>query len=632
MVRMQIAAAAMLGQSAYSNAASLSPRDASSNLIPAEPQAPMIMAPLVIPRHGNTKRDRRAALEPQAQESLYWASQDGTVAELTISMPGSGESIVNLEHIDDMVTGVECLRNGTGQMRIHFAEAADLDDAEDVWQWVNQEPGNHFMLVVGAGACGWNEDRRVVYDVSGLVYNDESETVVLDVAETTWKEIAHTFSLNLGKLGGDVQRRAMGRRRGFFDKVGDAIKGATDKVVHGAKNAVDKVADTASDIVDKVGDVAGNVVDKATDAAEEAVDTVEDVAGDVVDTVTDAADKAVDTVSDVVDKVGDATDEAIDTVVDVSKGAAEVVAGATDEALEAVKGVINPDATADFSIPFNSDFKSKALTFSLNGVDVSATCKECFTKGSFDIRGSFQVNQFKTEEAWIEISTKGITAKAALGLTLKGEITGKLVEQSVPIFQASLAGISIPGVLTIGPTIGVELGAQVSEVKGSVGVTLGGTASIPSSVTRLDFLSEDKTTGTGWEPEFDAEPIEVDASVEAKATAFLRASVNLEISAVETGFSAELSANVPALTASLKAISASTCTVCGDHQAGIQAGLTLGTSLGISLKKKFLGDSQALWTLPLIDAKLPELAGACLGIGPSGEQCLAKRFADELVY
>jgi hypothetical protein len=53
----------------------------------------------------------------------------------------------------------------------------------------------------------------------------------------------------------------------------------------------------------------------------------------------------------------------------------------------------------------------------------------------------------------------------------------------------------------------------------------------------LDFLSEDKTTATGWEPTFDAAPFKADASVEAKATAFLKAAVGLEISAVGMSFS-----------------------------------------------------------------------------------------------
>jgi len=83
----------------------------------------------------------------------------------------------------------------------------------------------------------------------------------------------------------------------------------------------------------------------------------------------------------------------------------------------------------------------------------------------------------------------------------------------------------------------------------------------------------------------------------------------------ETGFAAEMSAKLPSLSATLKAIqctvfvpliplkatannaSATTCTACGDHQNGIQGSLTLGTSIGVSLKKKVFGDEEPLWSL-----------------------------------
>ncbi|KEZ39992.1 hypothetical protein SAPIO_CDS8972 [Scedosporium apiospermum] len=656
MVRIQTIAGLLIGQSTfYVSAASIQPLalwqadSSATNLISSrnlqgtddvsitvEPAAPMIMTPLRINRGGNTKRDRREALAPQAEESLYWSAQDGTVAELTLSMPGENENIVNLERIDDMVRNIECLRNGTGQVKIQFAEEADFDDAEDIWQWVNQEPGNHFTLLVGAGACGWNENQRVLYTVTGLVYNDESETVILEAETTTWKDSVHTFSLNIGKPavvnGAPVQRRTMAGvrgRRGFFDKVRDALKGATDKVVDTASDIVGAVGDATDKAVDTASGVADKVVDTVTDAAGKAKDAASDAASTVGEGAGQAADKAVDTATDIVNNVGDATDKAVDKVVDVVGDATDTVADTTGSVVDVIGDLIDPDHSADFSIPFDSDFTGKSLTFSVDGVDVTASCTECTTTGSFNIRGSFRVNQFLTEEAWIELSTGGVTAKAVLGLTLKGALTGKLAEKSVPIVKFSPAGVSIPGVLTIGPTISVNLGAEISEVRGSVGVTLGGTATIPASSSRLDFLSEDKTTATGWEPTFDVAPFKADASVEAKATAFLKAAVGLEISAVETGFSAELSANLPALTASLKAVTSATCTVCGDHQSGIQGSLTLGTSVGVSLKKKVLGDEEPLWSLSFADAKLADLAAFCLGIGPSGDQCLAKRFAEE---
>lgn len=107
-----------------------------------------------------------------------------------------------------------------------------------------------------------------------------------------------------------------------------------------------------------------------------------------------------------------------------------------------------------------------------------------------------------------------------------------------------------------------------------------------------------------------------------------------------------MTANIPALTATLKGISCSStpffrfghhddssanylfitalsCTACGNFQNGIQGSLTLGTSIGVSLKRKIAGSEKALWSLTFADSSLPELAGFCQGIGPQGDQCTA---------
>ncbi|KAK3339922.1 hypothetical protein B0T25DRAFT_365295 [Lasiosphaeria hispida] len=508
---------------------------------------PIIMTPVPNPRHGNTKRDRRAALSLKDAETFVWSATDGTVAEFTMETPGKNENIVNLELIDDMVTGVQCPGSDTGggELKITFAEEADYDDAEDIWKWVNKDVDNRFLLVVGAGACGANTD-RALYTVSDLIYNDEAETAVLDVQKTTWKEAAHTYDLTVGKAPAPT-RRGLGRprsRRGILDDIGDAF----------------------NDAVDAVGDAVDTVVDGVTDAA--------------------------------------------DTVID----------GATD----AVESVASSELSPDLVIPFTSDFSGKSLTFAEDKLTINAACLVCTTTGSFDIRGRFRMELFSMKEAWVEASTEGIVARASIGLTVKTALTAKLVEKSVDIFKFSPAGISIPGLLTIGPTVGVRLGAEIQEITGGIAAVFGGNATIPPSKSRLDFLSEEKTTSTGWKPTFQGDPFRADQFIEMSAAVFLRAAIGLEISAVESGFAAELTADIPQLRASLRAINSLTCTACGDSENGLQGSLTLGTVMAVSLNKKLLGSSSPLWSLTLADAKTPQIAGFCKKFGLQGAECLAK--------
>ncbi|KXX77789.1 hypothetical protein MMYC01_204090 [Madurella mycetomatis] len=528
------------------------------------PSDPIILQPLRIPRSGNSKRDRRAALELKTAETLYWGGQDGTVAKLTIETLDGTENIVNLEMIDDMVRQVSC-PSTEGEFKITFAEEADFDDAEDIWQWVNQEADNHFLLLVGAGTCGWNTE-RLVYNVTDLIYNDEAETAILEAKRTTWKLAAHTFDLTVGSaaLPPSVAGKAHRRHPGIFDKVGDFFE-----------DAGDKIADTAGDVADTVSSGVGNVVD----------------------TITGGAADAVDKVTDIVDNI--------------------------DPAVSA-----NPS----FTIPLDANLTSKSLSFTLPGTSpsggdttVSATCLDCSTTGSLTLQAHFSARLFELTDAAVEVTLpdNGLAATALLGLTLRGDLV-QPVSRSIPVFEFSPAGVSIPGVLTIGPTVGVSLGMELGGVRGSVTATLGARATVEGgSKARLDFLDENGTGKEGWGVDFEGEEFKVEAAIDARAGVFLRGTVGVEVSVLESGFAAELNANAPTLSATLKAATSTDCTVCGSFQNGVQGSLNLGTSIGVALTKKVAGTETPLWSLNFAEVNTPAIAQFCQGFGPQGDECLA---------
>jgi len=282
------------------------------------------------------------------------------------------------------------------------------------------------------------------------------------------------------------RKRAGRRRRGLFDDIKSGFDNVVDGVKGGIKDGVDTVKDGVSDVVDDVKDGVSDVVDDAKDSVSGVVDDVKDGVSDVVDGVKDG-------ISD----IGD------------------ILSG-----------------SPDFTIPFDNDFNAKSLTFSSNGLSVTALCKTCTSSGSFAIKGRFKATLLKMEEAWVEVSTEGIEAKAVMGLTLKGDLAGPLASKAIPIFKFSPAGVAIPGLLTIGPTVGVSLGAEIGAVSGGLALGFGGTATIPASSSRWDFLDENGMSSSGWEATFEAEPFTADVFVQTSASVFLRAAVGLEISAV----------------------------------------------------------------------------------------------------
>lgn len=432
---------------------------------------PIILQPLRVARQGNSKRDRRSALELKGEQTLYWGGEDGTVAKLLIETPSETENLVNLELIDDMVRQVTCPPTGSGTLKLQFFEAADFNDAQDIWQWVNQAADNRFLLLVGAGACGWNTE-RIPYNVTGLVYNDEVETAVLQVQRTTWKQAVHTFDLAMGYAAVPASTAAAPTaRRRHHPSILDAI--------------TDKIEDVADQAADKASDIANAIPTGTTKAASAAISNL-----------------------------------------------APTNNNNNNNRLSAAALSLSPA----FTIPLTTNLTSReSISFPLPdpaALTFSATCLACHTSGSLTVQAHFSARWFELTAASIEVSLpENLTATAVLGLSLKGDIV-EPVTQSVPLFELAPGGVAIPGIITLGPTVGVSLGMEVGGVKGAVGVTLGGTAVVEGgSVAKLDFLNRDDTAGAeGWGVEFQKEEFKADVSVETRAAVFLRAAVGVEVS------------------------------------------------------------------------------------------------------
>ncbi|KAK4110866.1 hypothetical protein N656DRAFT_799594 [Canariomyces notabilis] len=500
---------------------------------------PVVLRPLRMHSKSNAKRALlKDVLKLKSKETLYWSSTHGTVAKLDWEAPGDAENIVNLEDIDDMVRQVACPSKSEDPLKVTFAEEADYNDAEDIWKWVNQKEENQFFLLVGAGKCGWNTD-RIVYKVTGLVYNDEAETAYLHATQIPWSQAAHTYDLTLGNTKiPHSQQIHRARAPGFWDDVGDFFENVGDKIEEG------------------------------------------------------------------IEHIGDKIEEAIGQF----------------------------DTSPSLSIPLGSNLTGKALSFSVPGaapgggdISLAASCITCTTSGSIWVQAHFAAKKFQMTDAALEISLPDpIVADVVLGVTLSAALTQPLT-RTIPVFAPPLGGVKIPGVISLGPQVTLSLGAEIGAVRGSVGVTMGGRASInKDSKARLDFLDEKRTGKTGWDVNFDNEQFKVDTSVEVGAAGFVRGAIGVEVSVFESGFLAEVSADAPKLSATLKATASTNCTVCGQYMTGVTGSLNFGTTVGVGLKKKVAGAEQPLWGVNFVEAKMPAIASFCQGFGPKGQDCKAK--------
>jgi len=430
----------------------------------------------------SSKAGDKKGFELRDAQSMFWGGDSGTTAEFSIKVDGEKEAFVDMEYFDDLVESVDCPKEG-GKLTIRFKEQADFDSATEVWEWVNKEADNEFILMAGDGDCTWNDD-RVIYRVKDLEYSDDENTAVLNTERTNWKEAIHSFDLKIGK-------------------------------------------------------------DAARDQA------------------------------------------------------------------------IRRDISPGFNVPMDFDLTGKGVSFNMNGVDYIGFCSNCTATGSFDIEAHFSLGFFELDEAKVTLSTEGIETTAIIAATIKGELTDDLLEKEFPLFKASPAGVAIPGLVTIGPTVQVALKAGVNAIKGGVTLTLGGTAKIPPSSATIDFLSEDGMTSEGWEIESEAVPLEADIFVEARAFTSLTPSVGLEVSALERGFVADISADTPVLAGLVRAVHSLTCNACGQYENAVDGSVTLGTSIGVAVKKKKSGGLiEDLWSLTFFSIQQPPLASFCEPVGP----------------
>jgi hypothetical protein len=175
------------------------------------------------------RRDGQGSFASIPEESLYWGAEDGTLAELWMSMEKENERIVDAEYFDDLIHRMECPRDGDKRMVIDFHDEADLQEAAEVWSWVNERKERTLLLTVGEYDCGWNDD-RILYRIERVAeYSKTTKTIVMEVEAVTWKKALRSYDLKLGKMAvpahvSDLSERTR-TKRSPFDILGFMIKG-----------------------------------------------------------------------------------------------------------------------------------------------------------------------------------------------------------------------------------------------------------------------------------------------------------------------------------------------------------------------------------------------------------------------
>ncbi|KAI9838419.1 MAG: hypothetical protein M1837_002502 [Sclerophora amabilis] len=155
-----------------------------------------------------------SAFDLHSTQTFLWGSEDASdilLGNLTVLMPNDNENILSMEKFHGMLSSVKCSPQG---MELEFEDDGSFAYAQKVWDWVNGADNHTFLMVAGKGDCGPNTI-RTPYLVSRITYDEGRNIANLDATEGTWKDLAHSFELHVGRIPMD---QALGLRRRDYTK------------------------------------------------------------------------------------------------------------------------------------------------------------------------------------------------------------------------------------------------------------------------------------------------------------------------------------------------------------------------------------------------------------------------------
>jgi hypothetical protein len=107
---------------------------------------------------------------------------------------GDEELIISMERFSSMLKDVSC----SDDMILTFNSNESYSNAVASWDWVNFNENRTFIMIANYPGCGAAKSRQP-WVISNAAYDPANLAVHLNATEKTWKEVAHTYSLDFGR-------------------------------------------------------------------------------------------------------------------------------------------------------------------------------------------------------------------------------------------------------------------------------------------------------------------------------------------------------------------------------------------------------------------------------------------------
>lgn len=206
-----------------------------------------------------------------------------------------------------------------------------------------------------------------------------------------------------------------------------------------------------------------------------------------------------------------------------------------------VKRDIIPDLDEKFRLGIGATLPKKIFGWEINqGVlkgNLTANCNECGTRGALifsgHIEASLGLGGFDVDRFEISVKPEGVAVNVELELLFNAHLDFRRhikPSQEIKLLEIPLSGWNIPGIFEFGPRIQLNAGYEIGYISGSASATAGITARIPdSAIAKLDLLSKDSVQVSGWAPQIETRPLQVQAQVDAEASVYTEIALSVSI-------------------------------------------------------------------------------------------------------
>ena len=448
-------------------------------------------------------------------------------------MTNEYENILNAEKFWPLLKSLGCASDG---LRMVFNDDVTFERAKGIWDWANGEDDRHFIMVIGAGDCGWNDERQP-YLVRTLDYEEEGNVAKLMGEPRDWSDIAHSYDLDIGSLAEDALDRD---HDDGGNMKGDGAENPVDEVVKRNAQSTDRDGFITEVLGLEESDSSGedtSEADRSSDSgnesdAEEGNNSVRNSNEDPSKLVLEV-DSEPDVDALFSDEFADGSEDDIEfssegKIQPIYEFGEETISdeadGTKDSSLRKSKELSKPMSIPfRMNLPLAVEFKDKVGRYG-----TKLRCMYCGTRGRFDVHYKIQRKNWLPTAIIMTLNPRGIE----FYMGVKWHIFGVIREKRQKDF--TLATMPLPGSLVIsklvevGPELTANWAVAFADLKGQTVMAGGVNTTIPDNSIEVDLLHPWRNNFDQWSPVVKPPIFKVESRLSAKIETFIGLALNMK--------------------------------------------------------------------------------------------------------